>query len=91
MDNDKERSRVGWLMVNAHAKNGGQFNLMTFKGEDRIDDDPIGPLVVYAEGCTPGPRPIGEPDPEGMFYLGWQCRSTAERLSRDQGVPLTIT
>lgn len=88
MAEERERARRGAIMARAHFDAGGKFSRISHKNEGGPDRNPIGPLVMLAEGVTSGRRPVGGPDPEGVFYMGWRPRSEALAIAREVGMML---
>lgn len=88
---DTEATRVerGFAMANAYRMAGGKIAAITFKAE--IHRPLSGPVYAYAEGVKrPILKPVGDPDPEGVFYLGWQTKKWATALAKGEGLTLEV-
>jgi hypothetical protein len=64
--------------ASAYVADSGRRRLVNFKGEDELDDEPIGPVVV-----------TDEDDLEFLHEFGWMRLSDARDLARHLGHPLT--
>lgn len=88
---ERERHERGYAMARLHVDSGGKIGVVSFKDEDEERGQPIGPVLAYAEGIDPRTlpaRPFGDPDPEGVFYLGWQTRAAARKLAKSVGAKM---
>lgn len=83
---DTERATRGCKAFNERVLAGGSFTAMSWKSEDGT----LGPAYVYADGAENNRvlRGFDDPDPEGVFYLGWQRRGKMVKLAKDLGVKM---
>ena len=88
IETDEERAERGSRMARAHFENGGEFESVSHKDEGGSERDPFGPMVMLAKGVTSARRPVGGPDPEGVFYMGWRRRSEARAIAAEVGMAL---